>query len=351
MALLFSRFFVLCAVVACTIFSFTWLWLLSSQEFGEIVPLTPERFQTPNPFKQRLVVFGDSWSDNDTENLPGKVWTDWLCSMMDCRQDNLAQTTPSRPQGKYTGCVVDKTELELWDQLSQTRLADFKTQLRDWLDAESQATKGLSTAAIRRLQDHTVFVVAFEVWDIWSLATKDPEQAAPSVERRIKTLLSQLDLLSARWGAAELKVILTQAIDVTFLPAFGYTGARNKDTVRIVGLWNRRLRQAVRAWDRGSIYLFDTNTFLMDRIRDWQLYAAGIEEDNGLGKNTDPGWENVVDPCVESGDEVMMNEIHLGPSAHRLLATEIHRGVEEILLSPKLSPPSDERHSRRGSAA
>jgi HMG box factor len=39
------------------------------------------------------------------------------------------------------------------------------------------------------------------------------------------------------------------------------------------------------------------------------LYAAGIEEENGLGTNQDPGWENVGDACVESdGIQVMMSK-------------------------------------------
>lgn len=38
-----------------------------------------------------------------------------------------------------------------------------------------------------------------------------------------------------------------------------------------------------------------------------QLYA-GIEEENGLGKNLDHGWENIEEPCVESGFQVMMSK-------------------------------------------
>lgn len=53
-------------------------------------------------------------------------------------------------------------------------------------------------------------------------------------------------------------------------------------------------------WGKGTIYLFDTETFLVDIIRDRQLYLVGIEESNGLGRNQDPGWENVEDACVES---------------------------------------------------
>ncbi|KAJ5505930.1 hypothetical protein N7453_004887 [Penicillium expansum] len=88
----------------------------------------------------------------------------------------------------------------------------------------------------------------------------------------------------------ELELIPTQTVDVTFLPGFKSTGDEYKDSVRILEEWNGKLR----GW--------------LDRIRDWQLHAAGIEEDNDLGKNLDLGWENVVEPCVEGGFQVMMSK-------------------------------------------
>jgi HMG box factor len=145
------------------------------------------------------------------------------------------------------------------------------------------------------------------VWDLWSLIGKDYDAASKSVERRIATIMGQLDELSSRWGTSELKVILTQTVDVTFLPGFEFTGDQYKETVRILEHWNKKLREAAKEWTHGTIYLFDTNDFMMDRIRDYQLFAAGIEEENGLGKNSDPGWMNVVEPCIESGFRVMMS--------------------------------------------
>lgn len=208
--------------------------------------------------------------------------------------------------------MVDNAELDLFDRLSQTKLADFKTQLKQWLDAESASLMGLSEEQIRSRQDRTIFAVSFGVWDVWSLIEKDYTTAEGSIERRIATLMQQLNHLSERWGSGtdKLKVILTQTVDVTFLPGFTTTGGDEyKDAVRILDAWNKKLRQAAKEWDRGTIYLFDTNAFVMDRIRDWQLYAAGIEEENGLGTNQDPGWENVGDACVESdGIQVMMSK-------------------------------------------
>lgn len=205
---------------------------------------------------------------------------------------------------------MDNRELDLLGQLSQTRLADFKAQLRQWLDAESRLLENLSPDQIHSRQERTIFVVSFGVWDILSLVTTDYERAIGSVDRRIQALMDQLDRLSEHWGSTELKVILTQPVDVTFLPGFTSMGSEYKDIVKTLGHWNAQLRESVSKWNRGTIYLFDTNAFLLDRIRDWQLWAAGIETADGLGQNRDSGWENVEEACVESesGFQVMMSK-------------------------------------------
>ncbi|KXG50912.1 Esterase, SGNH hydrolase-type [Penicillium griseofulvum] len=360
MTRLFNRFYGLSAVAVCMIFISA--WFLTSRSLSDIVPSVSEPFQVASTFDQRLVVFGDSGSDNQSGEPQGKIWTDWLCSMFSCYQENLAQTANPLLKGRNIGAVVDNKELDLLGRLSQTYIPDFKSQLQQWLDAELAVTKGLSEEAVRSRQDRTIFVVSFGVWDIWSLITKDYDAASKSVERRIATLMDQLDVLSEQWGTTELKLILTQTVDVTFLPGFKSAGYQYKDTVRILEEWNRKLGEVVREWSHGTVYLFDTNAFIMDRIRDWQLYAAGIEEENELGKNLD-GWENVEEPCVESGFGVMMskekkqcehpdkylfwNEMHLGPFAQRLMATDIYHGIE--IWNPKGVSPK--RHNRRGFAA
>ncbi|KAJ5637710.1 hypothetical protein N7490_007589 [Penicillium lividum] len=366
---LFNRFYALCAVAACTILYSA--WFLTSRKFGDIVPLASNKFETVTDFDRRLVVFGDSWSDNETEEPQGKVWTDWLCEKFSCHQENLAKTGKSALRGKYAGSVVDNSELDVLDRLSQTKPDDYKTQLQHWLDAEQKSLQGLTADEVKSRQDRTIFVVSFGLWDIWSLVTKDYDTAAASIERRIQTIMDQLSKLSDTWGSDEVKVILTQSPDVTFLPAFSpaFTtqGVEYKNAVKMLGYWNQKLREAAKSWDKGTIYLFDTDAFLLDRIRDWQLYAAGITAESGLGTNEDPGWENVADACVESpgSSQVMMskdkdkkqcehpekylfwNEMSLGPSAHRLMAAEVYQGIDGVLLNPK---QLTRRHTR-GSAA
>ncbi|KAJ5264386.1 Esterase SGNH hydrolase-type [Penicillium chrysogenum] len=211
MTRILNGFYAPSAVAVCMVL--TTAWFLTSRRFSDIVPLAPNPFQVANTFDQRLVVFGDSWSDNQSNPPQGKIWTDWLCSMT-------------------TGAVVDNKELNLLDRLSQTHPTDFKSQLQQWLDAETAATKDLSAEAVRSRQDRTIFVVLFGVWDLWRLVTKDYDAASKSVKRRIATLMDQLDMLSERLSTTGLRVILTQTVDVTFL---GFkAGGQDKDTVRIL---------------------------------------------------------------------------------------------------------------------
>ncbi|KAJ5935134.1 hypothetical protein N7466_004681 [Penicillium verhagenii] len=370
---LFNRFYALCAIAACTIFYSA--WFLTSRSFGDIVPLASNNFETVAEFDRRLVVFGDSWSDNETEEPQGKVWTDWLCEKFSCHQENLAETAKSVLRGKYAGSVVDNSELDVLGRLSQTRLSDFKTQLQHWLDAEVKSLQGLTEDEIKSRQDRTIFVVSFGIWDIWSLVTKDYDTATASLERRVQTIMDQLNTLSKRWGSDQVKVILTQSVDVTFLPAFSPAfstqGEEYKNAVKLLSHWNHKLWESAKPWEKGIIYMFDTNAFLLDRIRDWQLYAAGIKAESGLGTNEDPGWENVADACVEtpSSIEVMMskgkdekqcehpekylfwNDMSLGPSAHRLMATEIYEGIDGVLLNAQEQEQSTRRRHTRGFTA
>ncbi|KGO51706.1 hypothetical protein PEX2_008230 [Penicillium expansum] len=152
----------------------------------------------------------------------------------------------------------------------------------------------------------------------------------------------------------ELELIPTQTVDVTFLPGFKSTGDKYKDSVRILEEWNGKLREVAREWSHGTVYDFDSNAFIIDRIRDWQLHAAGIEEDNDLGKNLDLGWENVVEPCVEGGFQVMMSKDKKQTKCIWVSQlTGSHGGNQStmglILLNPKGAPWK--RHNRRGFAA
>jgi HMG box factor len=67
--------------------------------------------------------------------------------------------------------------------------------------------------------------------------------------------------------------------------------------VSIVEQWNKELQDKAREW-RGSIYIFNTNEFLLDQIRGWQYYVGGILDSNGLWEQNP--WDDVEKPCAES---------------------------------------------------
>lgn len=196
---------------------------------------------------------------------------------------------------------MDNNELEFLDSGSGwdgAPLADLRSQMNQWLQAEQTAIHAMPEEAVQMRQNNTIISVCFGVWDIWNLMEKEYDDAKVSVDHNIGTIFEQLNNLSDGWGTKDMKVILTMAPDVTFFPAFEPTSERQKNAVKLIEYWNNNLRKAAEEWDSGTIYLFDTNAFMLDQIRDWQLFAAGIEDAHGLGKN-DPGWENVSGSCVQ----------------------------------------------------
>ncbi|KAL2835190.1 hypothetical protein BDW59DRAFT_4939 [Aspergillus cavernicola] len=310
-------------------------------------------FQPTASFDRRLVVFGDTWSDNNAKEIHGgSVWTDRLCSSFSCHHENLAQTAKSL-RGAYIGSIVDNEELsDTFLNMYKSPLADLKSQVNQWLATETKAVLQLDDEVVHDRRNRTIVVVSFGVWDLWNAIGKDYEVATKSIDHSVEIMMEQLDLLSQNWGPDDLKIILTLAPDVTFLPGFRPLGDQHvsqyKEAVKLVERWNTKLRGAAEQWGKGTIYLFDTEAFLIDLIRDRQLYAAGVEEANGLGKNQDPGWENVEDACVESSQQwvvtsegkrcedpekyLFWDDMHLGPSAHRLMGAEVFHGIDEMWL-------------------
>ncbi|KAJ5415630.1 hypothetical protein N7465_004325 [Penicillium sp. CMV-2018d] len=99
--------------------------------------------------------------------------------------------------------------------------------------------------------------------------------AVSKLVERIATVIGRPDT-SARWGTTVPILILTQTVDVTFLPGFRSAGGRYKDSVGILEGWDGKpsLREVARGWSHGTVYVLDTNAFCDERIRDWQLYVA-----------------------------------------------------------------------------
>ena len=303
-----------------------------------------------NDSPRRLIVFGDSWSDNGQypidppprEQVPlrddaqGKIWTDWLCSsvrlwilpgdrLLMCHQiscahhDNFARSLPHAWDNRYTGAVVDSNLLRttmsnttlsnstaITDVELAEPLADLKAQVQHWLTFEKKQYGNSRVSEIER--GGTVFVVWFSLWDLWYYSEKTLAEAEAAVTKSIDTLFEQLDVIVENWPS-EMKIIIPEAIDTTFLPGWHTmrTGPRGSDlygehqksAILLVEQWNRALDMRAVRWARGSMYIYNTNEWLLDQVREQQLSSAHLSDANGMGANQSP-WSNVRSGCIAS---------------------------------------------------
>lgn len=213
--------------------------------------------------------------------------------------DSIAKSAPLSSKAPK-GAVVDNGQLsEFQLGLSswlQEPLPDLGVQIAEWLVEEKAIQESLAPEEIKVRQNNTIFVVSFCVWDLWKFKGQDKAKAESSIQPSITSAFEKLSGLAKQWGPYGIKVILTSAVDVTFLPAFNAPLDVQKDMVALIAAWNQELRYQAEKFSNGTVYYFDTNRFMLDQIREWQFFAAGMI--NELGKNIDPGWENVKEPCA-----------------------------------------------------
>ncbi|KAL1959536.1 hypothetical protein VTO42DRAFT_1981 [Malbranchea cinnamomea] len=334
-----AKFYVLAALAACCILYS--LWSLNSYYTSNKAPM--------QQYHYRLVTFGDSWSDVNATRNPhqDKLWTEQLCSQFSCLQENMAESADP-PVRLTSGALVDNGELESSDDPAwSSPPADLKTQISRWLEKEKQAVQDLSDDHVSRRANRTLFSVSFGVWDLWRLITKEVDNPKASIQRIVQKLFDNLNDLASSVPADGIKIILLAPVDVTFLPAYGSKGqGTHRDAIGLFEEWNDQLRNHTAGWSHGTIYLVDTNAFLVDQIRERHLWVAGYIETQDYGK-TGVAWENVHDPCISnpkngtsnhgdicgSPEKVLFwDSMHLGPTAHKLLGTEIFKGISDLWL-------------------
>ena len=183
-------------------------------------------------------------------------------------------------------------------------LADLKTQVQQWLQFEKQQYNNGRVSQVER--NGTVFTIWFSLWDLWYYSEKTIAEAEMAVSKTMDTLFDQLDLIAENWPV-EMKIIIPEAIDTTFLPGWAKmrTGPRGSDpngeiqrnAVRLVEQWNQALDMRATRWNQGSMYIYNTNEWLLDQVREQQLYTAHLKDANGMG-STEPPWSNVRSGCV-----------------------------------------------------
>lgn len=185
-------------------------------------------------------------------------------------------------------------------------LADLKTQVQQWLKFEKQQYDNTRVKEVERIG--TVFTMWFSLWDLWYYSEKTIEEAEAAITKTLDTLFEQLDLIAEEWPS-EMKIIIPEAIDTTFLPGWHSirTGPRGSDphgecqrsAVLLVEQWNRALDMRATRWNGGSMYIYNTNEWLLDQVREQQLFTSHLSDANGMGASQSP-WNNVRSGCVET---------------------------------------------------
>ena len=183
-------------------------------------------------------------------------------------------------------------------------LADLKTQVQQWLKFEKQQYGTSRVSEIER--NGTIFTIWLSLWDLWYYSETENANAENAVTKTMDTLFEQLDIIAENWPS-ELKVIIPEAIDTTFLPGWHSirTGPHGSDqqgemqrrTVLLVEQWNRALDMRATWWRGGSMYIYNTNEWLLDQVREQQLFDSHLSDANGMGA-TQPPWINVRLGCV-----------------------------------------------------
>ena len=150
----------------------------------------------------------------------------------------------------------------------------------------------------------TVFTVMFGVWDLWQYAALEKAKAMYAIECSIEELFHQLNTI-AEHSDGPIRVILPLLFDVTFLPRFqmrkdssAWQFAQNQhQAVFLLTYWNTALFQAAFHWTAGDLFLPDINAVLVNEVRAKQLYAMGIADASGAGKQV-PLFDEVETPCL-----------------------------------------------------
>ncbi|KAL8803164.1 MAG: hypothetical protein Q9182_003336 [Xanthomendoza sp. 2 TL-2023] len=177
----------------------------------------------------RLIVLGDSWSDNGKypidlprnrlpplqDQIQGPVWTEWLCSAIICEHDdNYARSLPSAPTTSL-GAVVNTAVLNRTSPARTEGIMffDLQTQVSQWLRFERKQ----DTSSRLRVQEKrgTIFTVRFSLWDIWYSSQLDDDDASETIRQSVDSLFEQLETIADSWPTGA-KIILPEAMDPTF---------------------------------------------------------------------------------------------------------------------------------------
>ncbi|KAL8873206.1 MAG: hypothetical protein Q9174_001289 [Haloplaca sp. 1 TL-2023] len=314
------------------------------------------------------------------DDAQGLLWTEWLClsvndmfsrreeqfGMADGRQincnhhDNFARSLPSAPTTDLRGAVIDGAVLNRTlgvDHGEVTMLSDLKTQVQQWLRFEKkQYTSSRMRTKERR---GTIFTVWFSLWDIWYYSQLPSVDATEAIAQTVDTLFEQLAIIADNWPLGA-KIILPEAMDPTFLPAWTVkrTGPSGSDqraddqrnAIQLVKQWNAELDRRATDWRKGQIYIYNTNDWMLDQVREAQLVIGDMADHNGLGHSGSP-WDSVHSACLGATETRLSSHenekvlrplrcsnpakylfwdgMHLGPEAHKMIGQGIAQDIAD----------------------
>lgn len=188
-------------------------------------------------------------------------------------------------------------------------LADLRTQVQQWIRFEK--SQYMSSRIRETERKSTIFTVWFSLWDLWYNSSKTPDEASKAIEGTIDTLFEQLNEVAKHWSGV-VKVVMPEAIDPTFLPGWmatrtgpngnDKTGDDQRNAVQLVEQWNEMLDNKASKWDRGQLYIYNTNEWLIDQVREQQLAVGKTSDHNRLGQASSP-WDNVQIGCLGSSSK------------------------------------------------
>lgn len=187
-------------------------------------------------------------------------------------------------------------------------LSDLKTQVKQWLRFEK---KQYTSSRVRAKEKRgTIFTVWFSLWDIWYYSQLSTDDASKAIAQSIDTLFEQFGIIADNWPSGA-KIILPEAMDPTFLPGWSMqrTGPAGSDhraddqrnAIELVKQWNAALDQRASDWQKGQIYIYNTNDWMLDQVREAQLVIGDMVDHNGLGQSGSP-WDSVHSACVGAAE-------------------------------------------------
>ncbi|KAH3945277.1 hypothetical protein HBI56_073300 [Parastagonospora nodorum] len=317
---------------------------------------------------RRLVVFGDDWSDTGIIRavpLPyleaivrdparGELWAETLCNELACDLiDNFASSVPMSLNISTVGSVIDSDvhSAAMKGQGDNLSLIDLKTQVKQFLKYEEK--KYRIPRRLRSDDDWTLFAVFFGLWDLLEYSKLEMEFAMRSVDDSIAELFVQLDVLVAQSSTA-VQIVMPQMIDVTFFPRFkpskdGLDLRVAQTQHRMLFLqtyWNAVLFQRAVQWQKGRVFMPDLNDVVIEHVRMKQLYCEGILDAFGskermllvedvelpcvimsLAGNATNLHAAAVEKCSDPAAHLFWDDLHLGPSAHKLIGKQAARLV------------------------